>query len=109
VRQLACTYEIVESVPGARLVTRTAEGPFPMETTSTWQGLDGPNPHGASQPRNAHRILDVRRLFMASAMRRAKPEGPGGALWLAGAAPQLTRTGRSRPVFPVDPFAASAR
>ena len=35
-RRLAYTYEIVEWVPGARLVMRTAEGPFAMETTYTW-------------------------------------------------------------------------
>ena len=36
-RRLAYTYEIVELVPGERLVMRTAEGPFPMETSYTWQ------------------------------------------------------------------------
>lgn len=34
---MAYTYEIVEFVPGERLVMRTADGPFPMETTYTWQ------------------------------------------------------------------------
>lgn len=35
-RRMAYTYEIVELVPAERLVMRTAEGPFPMETTYTW-------------------------------------------------------------------------
>jgi uncharacterized protein YndB with AHSA1/START domain len=36
-RRLAYTYEIVAFEPGARLVMRTAEGPFPMETSYTWE------------------------------------------------------------------------
>jgi uncharacterized membrane protein len=36
-RRLAYTYEVVDLVQGERLVMRTAEGPFPMETTYTWQ------------------------------------------------------------------------
>ncbi len=39
-RRLAYTYEVAELVPGERLVMRTADGPFPMETTYTWQPLD---------------------------------------------------------------------
>ncbi|MFF0531586.1 SRPBCC family protein [Nocardia amikacinitolerans] len=35
-RRLVYTYEIVEYEPGSRLVMRTAQGPFPMETTYTW-------------------------------------------------------------------------
>ena len=36
-RPLSYTYEITDFVPGERLVMRTAQGPFPMETTYTWQ------------------------------------------------------------------------
>jgi uncharacterized protein YndB with AHSA1/START domain len=35
-RRLAYSYEVTELVPGERLVMRTADGPFPMETTYTW-------------------------------------------------------------------------
>ena len=35
-RRIAYTYEVVEYVAGDRLVMRTADGPFPMETTYTW-------------------------------------------------------------------------
>jgi uncharacterized membrane protein len=35
-RRIAYTYEVVELEPGARLVMRTEQGPFPMETTYTW-------------------------------------------------------------------------
>lgn len=35
-RRLAYTYEVVAFEPVRRLVMRTAEGPFPMETTYTW-------------------------------------------------------------------------
>jgi uncharacterized membrane protein len=36
-RRIAYTFEVRELVPGERLVMSTAEGPFPMETTYTWQ------------------------------------------------------------------------
>jgi uncharacterized membrane protein len=39
-RRLAYTYEITDFSPGQRLVMRTAQGPFPMETIYTWQATD---------------------------------------------------------------------
>ena len=36
-KRMAYTYEVVEMIPGVRFVMRTAEGPFPMETTYTWE------------------------------------------------------------------------
>ncbi len=39
-RKLAYTYEFVEFIPGEKLVMKTAEGPFPMETTYTWTAID---------------------------------------------------------------------
>src|SRR5690242_13838110 len=35
-RRLEYTYEVVDLAPGERLVMRTADGPFAMETTYTW-------------------------------------------------------------------------
>ena len=41
-RRIAYTYEVRSSTSrGQRLVMRTAQGPFPMETTYTWE--DAPN------------------------------------------------------------------
>ena len=36
-KELAYTYEIVVFEPEVQMVMRTAEGPFPMETTYTWR------------------------------------------------------------------------
>jgi uncharacterized protein YndB with AHSA1/START domain len=43
-RRLACTYEVVELVPGRRLTMRTPGPRFPMETTYTWD-----DEHGATR------------------------------------------------------------
>jgi uncharacterized membrane protein len=71
-RRLAYTYEIVELVPGERLVMRTAEGPFPMETTYTWEPVDGD--HTRMTLRNRGEPSGFSKLgapVMAAAMRRA--------------------------------------
>jgi hypothetical protein len=71
-RRLAYTYEITELIPQERLVMRTADGPFPMETTYTWERLEV----GATRMtlRNRGRPAGFSTLvgpFMAAAMRRA--------------------------------------
>lgn len=40
-RRLAYTYRITALEPERRLVMRTAEGPFPMETTYEWESVGG--------------------------------------------------------------------
>ena len=42
-RRLSYMYEIAEWIPGEKLVMKTADGPFPMETTYTWHPV---NKHG---------------------------------------------------------------
>jgi uncharacterized membrane protein len=71
-RRLAYTYEITELAPHERLVMRTADGPFPMETTYTWEALDA----GSTRMtlRNRGRPAGFSALvgpFMTGAMRRA--------------------------------------
>jgi hypothetical protein len=39
-RTLTYTYEVVEFVPDQRFVMRTAQGPFPMETTYEWSDVE---------------------------------------------------------------------
>ena len=71
-RRLAYTYEVTVLEPGARLVMRTAQGPFPMETTYTWEA-EGPartkmSLRNRGEPAGFSRLLAP---FMAGAMRRA--------------------------------------
>ncbi|MGP4038645.1 SRPBCC family protein [Gracilibacillus sp. D59] len=38
--ELAYVYQITELIPGSKLVMKTANGPFPMETIYTWHFVD---------------------------------------------------------------------
>jgi len=71
-RQLAYTYEVIDFVPGERLVMRTAQGPFPMETTYTWEAVS--ESRVRMTLRNRGEPAGFSKLFaplMAVAMRRA--------------------------------------
>jgi hypothetical protein len=59
-------------VPGERFVMKTAEGPFPMETTYAWQE----SPRGGTRMTLRNRgeptsFTTIAAPFMAMAMRRA--------------------------------------
>jgi uncharacterized membrane protein len=71
-RELAYLYEIVEYLPDQKLVMRTADGPFPMETTYEWIGVR--SDATLMKLRNRGKPSGFSKLFspfMASAMRRA--------------------------------------
>jgi uncharacterized membrane protein len=71
-RTLRYTYEIAELIPGERLIMRTRQGPFPMETTYTWEST----PHDSTRMtlRNRGEPAGFSKLIapiMKPAMRRA--------------------------------------
>jgi hypothetical protein len=71
-RTLSYTYEIVEFVPRQRLVMRTAQGPFPMETTYLWsprgEGATHMTLRNRGEPKGFSRTATP---FISSATRRS--------------------------------------
>jgi uncharacterized protein YndB with AHSA1/START domain len=71
-RTLRYTYQVVEFVPGQQLVMRTAEGPFPMETTYSWASVGDGVTHmtlrNRGEPTGFSKLVAP---FMARAIRRA--------------------------------------
>jgi hypothetical protein len=71
-RRLAYTYEVIAFVPQERLVMRTHEGPFPMETSYLWDsvGRDATRMtlRNRGEPAGVSRLLGP---LMAPAIRRA--------------------------------------
>jgi uncharacterized membrane protein len=71
-RRLAYTYEVIEWIPGERLVMSTAQGPFPMQTTYTWAAVDGRRTRmslrNRGEPAGFSRMVGP---VVAAAMRRA--------------------------------------
>lgn len=70
-RRLAYTYEVVALSP-EELTMRTAQGPFPMETTYEWEALDDATTRmrlrNRGEPTGFSRVVSP---FMARAVRRA--------------------------------------
>jgi uncharacterized protein YndB with AHSA1/START domain len=71
-RELSYTYEVQILEPGKRLVMRTDQGPFPMETTYTWE----PTASGGTRMTLRNRgepsgFSKVVAPMMSTAMRRA--------------------------------------
>ncbi len=71
-RRLEYTYEVRELVHGERLVMSTSDGPFPMETTYTWEdtadGATRMTLRNRGEPTGFGRVAGP---VMAMAMRRA--------------------------------------
>ena len=71
-RELSYVYEIKELIPNSKLVMRTADGPFPMETTYTWtlveDGSTKMTLRNIGQPAGFSKIVAP---LMRVAMRRA--------------------------------------
>jgi uncharacterized membrane protein len=71
-RRLAYTYEVTAMAPGERFVMSTAEGPFPMETSYTWEDTETGGTRmvlrNRGEPSGFSRIAAP---MLASAMRRA--------------------------------------
>ena len=71
-RRLIYTYEVVELEPDVRLVMRMVDGPFPMETSYTWEAVDGGTTRMGLRNRGTPAGFSlVFAPFMAFAMRRA--------------------------------------
>ncbi len=71
-RRLEYTYEIVDFVPGERLVMRTAQGPFAMETTYTWTDADPGKTRMTLRNRGEPSgFASIAAPMMSQAMRRA--------------------------------------
>lgn len=90
-RRLAYTYDVVELEPERRLVMRTSDGPFPMETTYTWEPVGNTATRmtlrNRGNPSGFSRIVGP---VMERAMKRATTKDPARLKALLESGAQLT-------------------
>ncbi|HEY1009949.1 MAG TPA: hypothetical protein VGE58_07550, partial [Daejeonella sp.] len=71
-KELAYTYQIKSYIPNEILIMETTQGPFPMQTTYTWQAIDAGvtrmRLRNAGNPSGFSRIFTP---FMAFMMKKA--------------------------------------
>jgi hypothetical protein len=71
-RKLSYTYEVMVLIPRQKLVMRTTEGPFPMETTYTWTAIGDRSTkmtlHNRGNPTGFSKLFAP---FMTTMMRKA--------------------------------------
>ena len=71
-RKLEYIYEVIEFIKEKKLVMRTAQGPFPMETTYTWTAIDNQTTkmtlNNKGKPAGFSKLLTP---FMSFMMRKA--------------------------------------
>src|SRR5690349_3724752 len=70
-RRLEYVYEVAEFVPLTRLVMRTADGPFPMETTYEWEPAGNGTRMTLRNRGTPSGFTGVVAPFMSAAMRQA--------------------------------------
>jgi hypothetical protein len=86
-RRLEYVYQVVEYVPDKRLVMRTADGPFPMETTYEWEPTETGTRMTLTNRGTPSGFSQIAAPFMSAAMRRANQkdlaraeDAPGGQM-----------------------------
>jgi len=70
-RRLEYVYQVVEYIPHKRLVMRTADGPFPMETTYEWEATATGTRMTLRNRGTPSGFSRLAAPFMSAAMRRA--------------------------------------
>jgi hypothetical protein len=71
-KKLIYTYEVAEFIPNEKFVMRTADGPFPMETTYYWQAISADETRMTLRNRGTPKGFSAFfALFMKMAMKKA--------------------------------------